>query len=132
MKSFLILHQDLMISLLGYLAAALGGALAVSGSRMQARAAANPAAPKKQTTLAIQPEAVLPSRPADVREEKTVELLTPNDRRNRHETLTLARDLLAKGASHDRIKRILPVSDGELILLEKAPGRVQKFERGSL
>ena len=132
MKSFLILHQDLMISLLGYFAAALGGALAVSGSRLQTPAATNSAAPKKQTTQTNQPEVVLPARPAIVREEKTVELLTPNDRRNRHETLTLARDLLAKGASHDRIKRILPISDGELILLEKAPGRVQKFERGSI
>lgn len=132
MKSFLILNQDLMISLLGYLAAALGGALAVSGSRMRAKSAATPAAQKEPQVVPRETAPVVHNRLSTKAEPTTVELLTPNDRRNRHETLTLARDLLAKGASHDRIKRILPVSDGELILLEKAPGRVQKSERGSL
>ena len=132
MKSFLILNQDIMISLLGYLAAALGGALAVSGSRMRAKSTATPVIKENTKVLHKETAPVTPNRMTSKPEVSTVELLTPNDRRNRHETLTLARDLLAKGASHDRIKRILPVSDGELILLEKAPGRVQKSERGSL
>lgn len=39
------------------------------------------------------------------------------DRRNRAETIRIARTMLKAGASNDKIKRLIPISDAELSLL---------------
>lgn len=125
MKSFLILHQDLLLSLLGYVAAALGGALAASGIGSRPKTSptsqANPSTPRtavKQSKPASRP---IVSTVTAIPDARSVNQDEATQRRNRQETLSLAREMLARGASHERIRQVLPVSDGELILLQKTP-----------
>jgi hypothetical protein len=43
-----------------------------------------------------------------------------NGQRDRLDVVRMARKMLLAGASHDRIKSVLPISDGELALLHKS------------
>ncbi len=47
----------------------------------------------------------------------TAETAVVGDRRNRTETIRIARTMLRAGASAEKIKRVIPISDAELSLL---------------
>ncbi|MDZ4724405.1 MAG: hypothetical protein SGI97_10975 [candidate division Zixibacteria bacterium] len=61
--------------------------------------------------------------PSQSSETGRINISSQTNRRNRLDTIGLARDMLNAGTPHERIKQVLPISDGELALMSQVPQR---------